>query len=56
MNDTDFVSAAGGYEYTPPVAVGVPQEYLDSMYPDIPNDTHEFISYEYKPEWILEIQ
>ena len=43
MNDTDFISAAGGYEYTPPVAVGVPQDYLDSMYPDIPNDTNEFI-------------
>jgi len=37
MNDTEFISAAGGYEYTPP------QDYLDSMYPDIPNDTNEFI-------------
>ena len=44
MNDTDFISASGGYEYTPlTTAVGVPQDYLDSMYPDIPNDTNEFI-------------
>ena len=39
MNDTDFISAAGGYEYTPLP----PKEYLDSMYPDIPDDTKEFI-------------
>ena len=39
MNDTDFISAAGGYEYTPLP----PKEYLDSMYPDIPDDTNEFI-------------
>ena len=39
MNDTDFISAAGGYEYTPLLT----EDYLDSMYPDIPNDTNEFI-------------
>jgi len=53
MNDTDFVSATGGYEYTPPPVREfvdghgdvhtVPKEYLDSMYPDIPDDTNEFI-------------
>ena len=36
MNDTDFISANGGFEYTP-----IPQEYLDSMYPDIADDTKE---------------
>jgi hypothetical protein len=40
MNDTDFVSATGGYEYTP---VAHNKNYLDSMYPDIPDDTNEFI-------------
>ena len=36
MNDTDFISANGRFEYTP-----LPQEYLDSMYPDIADDAKE---------------
>tara|TARA_Y100000004_G_scaffold50016_1_gene54996 strand:+ start:609 stop:1106 length:498 start_codon:yes stop_codon:yes gene_type:complete len=33
MNDLDWVSANGGFEYTPETS----KEYLDSMYPDIPD-------------------
>ena len=36
MNDTDFISANGRFEYT-----SLPQEYLDSMYPDIADDAKE---------------
>ena len=42
MNDTDFISASGGYEYTP-IMHQDHYTYLDSMYPDIPNDT-DFVS------------
>ena len=42
MNDTDFISASGGYEYTP-IMHQDHYTYLDSMYPDIPDDTNEFI-------------
>ena len=34
MNDLDWVSANGGFEYTPEP----PKDYLDSMYPDIPDN------------------
>ena len=40
MNDTDFISAAGGYEYTP-IMHQDHYTYLDSMYPDIPEDLKE---------------
>ena len=39
MNDLDLIRDNGGFEYTPLP----PKEYLDSMYPDIPDDTNEFI-------------
>ena len=42
MKDTDFISASGGYEYTP-IMHQDHYTYLDSMYPDIPDDTNEFI-------------
>jgi hypothetical protein len=37
MNDLDWVSANGGFEYTPE------KSYLDSMYPEIPDDSPDSI-------------
>ncbi len=42
MNDVDFIRDNGGYEYTP-VSREPSKEYLDSIYPDIPENTNEFI-------------
>ena len=36
MNDLDFIVSGGGFEYTP-----ISQEYLESNYPDIPDDSKE---------------
>ena len=43
MNDLDFIVSGGGFEYTP-----ISQEYLESNYPDIPDDTNEPVVNEIK--------
>jgi hypothetical protein len=40
MNDLDFISANGGFEYTP-VSREPSKDYLDAIYPNIPDDTQE---------------
>jgi len=47
-NETEQIRKAGGYEWTP-----LPQEYLDSMYPDIPDDLNVPIV---NRRWVLPVE